>query len=101
MIIPVSTAKQRLHLSGLRVDGDELQWPSFCQAVLHHLAFAWIRVTARRRRWSRWPAFLNGCGILVIDNSCEQRFIRVNCRDGGAGRQFRNLARGLGIYVVA
>src|SRR5207247_11125056 len=76
-----------------RSNADELQWPSFGQAVLHEFAFAWISVPARRRRWSRWPACLNGCSILVINNSGEQRFVRIDCRDGRAGGRDRKGTR--------
>ena len=99
VVEPIGATQQRLDFAGLRVNADELQRPSFCQAVLHHLAFARIGVPARCRRWSRWSAFPNGCGQLVVNNSCEQRFVRIDCRDGRARRQFHNLVRGFGIEV--
>src|SRR5260370_36923424 len=59
VVVPVSAAQQRLHFTRFGVDGDKLQRSAFGETVLHHFAFSGIRITARRRRWRRWLAFMD------------------------------------------
>ena len=78
VIVPVGAAEERFDLACFRVDGDELQRPSFRETVLHHLAFAGIVIAAPRRWWHRWLSRLKLSGQLLIDDSCEQCLVCVN-----------------------